>query len=69
MSSEAVRSLLVFTVVGLQVWAGVIMMRDRDRRERALRERPQPLRYTREAKVLTGLSGLALLGAALTYLA
>ncbi|QVT80245.1 hypothetical protein ENKNEFLB_02636 [Nocardioides aquaticus] len=68
MSLQVVRSLLIIVGAGLNIGALVLNAKDRDRRERATRERPQPLQYTREARILTGFSLVALLGAVVLFL-
>lgn len=63
MTADLVRGLLILVAVAANGMAIVLNFRDRDRRERAARVRPQPLRYTRGAKLLTCLAVVAALAA------
>lgn len=64
MSTDTVRALLILLGVGLNFGATVSNSRDRARREKALSpgHRP-PVRYTRNAKILTGFAVAAFVAA------
>ena len=64
MSADDVRNVLVPLSIVLLLWSQRLEFRDRDRRERQLRERPQPLRPTSRSRLLLGLSCIGLAVAA-----
>jgi hypothetical protein len=66
MSKDGVRAVLVIVGSVLLIWSMSLQNRDRDRRERASRQRPQPLQHTPTSRLLPGLFGVCVVGAVIT---